>query len=61
MFAKRAQTVMGYKIKPPRLTPMAILLVLVYVGLPLLVITGLLDLAMQIMFDVCTGLWCLVG
>ena len=38
---------------------MAIWLVFLYAGLPLLVITGLMDLAMQLFFGVCTGLWCL--
>ena len=34
--------------------------ILLYVGLPLLVVTGLMDLAMQMIFGVCTGLWCVV-
>lgn len=60
MFGKKAQSVMGYRITEPRPTLMAVWLVFfLYVGVPLLVITGLLDLAMQIFFGVCTGLWCL--
>jgi len=59
MFGKRPQTVMGYRIAEPRPTLMAVWLVFLHVGLPLLVITGLLDLAMQVFFGVCTGLWCL--
>jgi thiosulfate reductase cytochrome b subunit len=59
MFAKKAQTVMGHRIPEPRPTLMAVALVVLYVGLPLLVVTGLLDLAMQVFFGVCTGLWCL--
>ena len=34
-------------------------LVFLYVGLPLLIVTGLMDLAMQLFFGVCTGIWCL--
>lgn len=59
MFVKKAQSVMGHRITEPRPTLMAVWLVFLYVGIPLLVITGLLDLAMQIVFGVCTGLWCL--
>lgn len=59
MFGKKAQSVMGYRITEPRPTLKAVWLVFLYVGVPLLVITGLLDLAMQIVFGVCTGLWCL--
>lgn len=59
MFVKKAQSVMGHRITEPRPTLMAVWLVFLYVGIPLLVTTGLLDLAMQIVFGVCTGLWCL--
>lgn len=59
MFAKRPETVMGHTIAEPRPTLMAVWLVFLYVGVPLLIITGLLDLAMQLFFGVCTGLWCL--
>ncbi|WP_203290877.1 hypothetical protein [Maricaulis parjimensis] len=59
MFAKKAQTVMGHRIPEPRPTLMAVWLVFLYLGLPLLVITGLLDLCMQLFFGICTGLWCL--
>lgn len=59
MFSRKAQSVMGHRITEPRPTLMAVWLVFLYVGIPLLVVTGLLDLAMQVFFDVCTGLWCL--
>lgn len=59
MFSRKAVSVMGYSITEPRLTLMAIWLVFAYIGLPLLIITGLLDLAMLLFFGVCTGLWCL--
>lgn len=60
MFAKKAQTVMGHRIREPRPTLTAVWLVVLYAGLPLLVVTGLMDLAVQLIFGVCTGLWCLV-
>ncbi len=59
MFSRRPEAVMGHRIAPPRLTPMAVILLILYVGAPVLLFTGLLDLAMQLMFGVCTGLWCL--
>ena len=59
MFGKRPETVMGHRIAEPRPTLMAVWLVFLYVGVPLLVVTGLLDLAMQAFFGICTGLWCL--
>lgn len=59
VFSKKPQDVMGYRIAEPRPTLKAVWLVVLYVGLPLLLFTGLLDLAMQIFFGICTGLWCL--
>lgn len=59
MFARKPETVLGHAIAEPRPTLMAVWLVFLYVGLPLLVFTGLVDLAMQLVFGVCTGLWCL--
>jgi hypothetical protein len=38
---------------------MAIWLVFLWVGVPILVLGGLLDFAMQAAFGLCTGLWCL--
>lgn len=55
------QTIAGHRLPEPRITPMAIWLGFLWVGLPLLAFTGLLDLAMQFVFGVCTGLWCFVA
>lgn len=55
------QTVAGHRLPEPRITPMAIWLVFLWVGLPILLLGGLLDLAMQIGFGICTGLWCLAA
>ena len=57
----KLQTISGETIPEPRITLMAVWLVFLWVGLPILVIGGLLDLAVQIIFGVCTGLWCIVG
>ena len=46
MFAKRPETVMGHTIAEPRPTLMAVWLIFLYVGVPLLILTGLLDLAL---------------
>jgi len=54
------ETVLGHCIAPPRITRAAVWLMFVYVGIPILVIGGLLDLAMQLIFGICTGLWCFV-
>ena len=54
------QTIAGHRLPEPRITPMAIWLGFLWVGLPLLVITGLMDLVMQFGFGICTGLWCFV-
>ena len=61
MFTRKAESVMGHRITEPRPTLMAVWLVFLYLGVPLLVVTGLLDLTMQLAFGICTGLWCLAG
>ena len=57
----KLQTISGETIPEPRITLMAVWLVFLWVGLPILVIGGLLDLAEQLIFGVCTGLWCIAG
>ena len=58
MARAKLQTVAGHKLPEPRITPMAIWLVFLWVGLPVLAIGGLLDVVMQLAFGICTGLWC---
>ncbi len=58
MARAKLQTVAGHKLPEPRITPMAIWLVFLWVGLPVLAIGGLLDVIMQLAFGICTGLWC---
>ena len=59
-FFKRTsvQTVMGHRLPEPRLTWQAGLWVFIYVGIPLLLIGTLIDLAIQLTTGICTGLWC---
>ncbi|MEZ6028808.1 MAG: hypothetical protein R3C46_03565 [Hyphomonadaceae bacterium] len=58
MARAKIQTVAGHRLPEPRITPMAIWLGFLWVGVPILVGGGLLDLLMQTVFDICTGLWC---
>ena len=55
---RQAETVMGRRLEEPRLTLMSVLWVFVYVGLPLLVISSLIDLLIQQITGSCTGFWC---
>lgn len=55
------QTIAGHRLPEPRITPMAIWLAFLWVGVPILVIGGLLDAFMQLAFGICTGLWCFVA
>ena len=58
MARAKLQTIAGYKLPEPRITPMAIWLAFLWVGVPILVLGGLMDLVMQLVFGICTGLWC---
>jgi hypothetical protein len=58
MARTRIQTVAGHRLPEPRITLMAIWLAFLWVGVPILAIGGLMDLVMQLVFGVCTGLWC---
>ncbi len=58
MARAKLQTIAGHKLPEPRITPMAIWLGFLWVGLPILVGGGVLDMVMQVVFGICTGLWC---
>ena len=49
---------MGHRIPEPRLTWMALLWGLLYLGLPLFVVGTLIDLLIQKITGTCTGFWC---
>jgi hypothetical protein len=55
------QTVLGHRIPEPRLTALAIALLLAALTLPVLAVGTLLDLLVQWVFGWCVGLWCLAG
>jgi hypothetical protein len=55
---RKAETVMGYRLEEPRLTLVSVLWVFVYIGLPLLVVSSLVDLLIQQITGSCTGFWC---
>ena len=57
----KVQTIAGHRLPEPRITPMAIWLAFLWVGVPVLAIGGGLDLLAQLVFGVCTGLWCVAA
>jgi hypothetical protein len=57
---RKVETVMGHTLPEPRVTPTAIWLILLWVALPVLLAGALLDALVQLVFGVCTGLWCFV-
>jgi hypothetical protein len=61
MARAKLQTVAGHKLPEPRVTLTAVWLGFLWVGLPVLVLGGLMDVAMQVGFGLCTGLWCFVA
>ncbi|MEQ1781493.1 MAG: hypothetical protein ABMA14_09045 [Hyphomonadaceae bacterium] len=54
------QIIAGHRLPEPRITPTAIWLAFLWVGVPILAIGGVLDLVAQLAFGICTGLWCFV-
>lgn len=56
----KPETVMGHTLPEPKLTVAAGLLIAWRVLLPVLVIGSVLDLLVQWIFGVCTGLWCFI-
>ncbi len=52
---------MGHAIAEPRLTWQGLLLLFCLVSLPVLLVGSVLDLLMQWLFGICTGLWCFTG
>ncbi len=61
MAKPRVQTIAGHRLPEPRITPMAIWLCVLWVGVPVLAAGGLMDVAAQMLLGVCTGLWCFVS
>ncbi len=59
MTRRATRTVAGHRLPEPRITGRGVVLLLAWVGVPVLVVGALLDLFVQLVFGVCTGLWCL--
>lgn len=53
------RAVLGHDIPRPRLTLAGAAYLLLYLGLPVLVLGNLLDLFVQAVFGWCVGVWCL--
>ena len=52
------QTVMGYRLEEPRLTLIALMWFLLYVGLPVIFLGLLMDFLIEWTTGHCLGLWC---
>ena len=59
MKREKAQPILGYDIDKPRITAAGWLLVLVYLGVPAMLIGGLIDVLIQLVTGRCVGVWCL--
>ncbi|CAN1568630.1 hypothetical protein [Limnohabitans sp. B9-3] len=55
---RKNETVMGYRLKEPRFTAMAVIWLLVYGVLPVVAVGSLLDLLVQQITGQCMGFWC---
>jgi hypothetical protein len=53
------ELILGHDIPSPRLTSMGWLLILLYLGVPAMVIGGALDFILQAISGQCVGVWCL--
>ena len=62
---RKAGTVAGYRLPPPRPTWHALRLVLLWLGLPLVGLLALLDVLLYLLFTrvfgTCYGIFCLFG
>jgi len=53
--------VLGHDIPRPRLTGAGAAFLLLYLGLPVLVLGNVLDLLVQWLFGWCVGVWCVLA
>jgi len=51
--------ILGHDIPSPRLTGMGWMLIFLYLGLPAMLIGGVLDFILQAIAGECIGIWCL--
>ncbi len=59
MKQENPQPILGYDIDKPRITAAGWLLIFVYLGIPAMLIGGLIDLVIQLVTGRCLGVWCL--
>jgi hypothetical protein len=59
-FRAPPETILGHVLPEPRLTPAGVATIVAWVSVPVLVVGSLVDLAVQAVFGVCVGLWCLL-
>jgi hypothetical protein len=52
------QTIMGHRLAEPRPTLMAVMWAMIYLGLPVALVGGLIDVLIQVFTGHCTGWWC---
>ncbi len=57
---EKPQPVLGHDIDKPRITVAGWLLIFVYLGVPAMLIGGLIDLLIQLSTGRCVGIWCLL-
>ena len=58
---KAPASVMGHDVAGPRLTLAGVFWLLVYLGLPVLILGNLLDLLVQWSLGWCVGVWCIAS
>ncbi len=56
---EKPQPVLGHDIDKPRITAAGWLLIFIYLGVPAMLIGGLIDLLIQLSTGRCLGIWCL--
>ena len=55
----KPQPILGHDIDKPRITAAGWLLIFLYLGVPAMLIGGLIDLLIQLTTGQCVGVWCL--
>lgn len=56
---EKPQAILGHDIDKPRITGAGWLLIFFYLGVPAMLIGGLIDLLIQLTTGRCVGVWCL--
>ena len=56
---EKPQAILGHDIDKPRITAAGWLLIFMYLGVPAMLIGGLIDFLIQLSTGRCIGVWCL--